>query len=72
MATDIPTDLQSVPPSVVETPQPVNTTPVPGENLQNAIEHGEYLLDFPILSVSLDFAELVSSFKIYTILLDFI
>jgi len=36
----------------------VKSTTIPGENLQNAVDHGEYLLDFPILSISLDFVEL--------------
>jgi hypothetical protein len=33
---------------------------VPGENLQDAVEHGEYLLVFPTLSICLGFTEIVS------------
>jgi hypothetical protein len=33
---------------------------IAGENLQDAVEHGEYLLEFPTLSICLDFLEIVS------------
>lgn len=32
---------------------------VPGEYLQSAVNHGQHLLDFPFLSIAVNFSELV-------------
>jgi hypothetical protein len=59
-AGETPNDQSKVPHQRTPQRQSSETGPMLGENLQNTAEHGEYLTDFPILSILLNFTEMVS------------